>query len=219
METIGELTKQINARKSVGGVDLTAAQVEVLVARRAVMIARVKARVRVNAHTTAEANRTIGAVNAHTSAVLKQAVCPDLPPDASEQEELDALRARQKAIGARMAVLRGRTAAAKKEERDERPARKLVEKHAAKRDREVEKAAEKAVAKEEKAAARVVCGAMCRGTKQKPGKLCKQRMPCRHHPDERGETRVARLGAMLDELGVPAEMEGDDFLQALSEPQ
>ena len=118
-----------------------------------------------------------------------------------------------------MLVLRGRTAAAKKEERDDRPTRKLVEKHAAKSDREVEKAAKKAVEKEEKAAARVVCGALCRGTKQKPGKLCKQRMPCRHHPGERGETRAAKLGAMLDELGVPAEMEGDYFLQALSEPQ
>ena len=82
VETIGELTGRINARKSVGGEDLTAAQVDELIERRAVIIRRVKGRVveRINSHTTLEVDRVVRDVNAHAPVAVRQVLCPDLPP-------------------------------------------------------------------------------------------------------------------------------------------
>ena len=117
-----------------------------------------------------------------------------------------------------MLVLRGRTAAAKKEERDDRPTRKLVEKHAAKIDRKVEKVAKKAVEKEEKAAARVVCGALCGGTKQKPGKLASSGCRVGTTPASAERPGPPNLGQCSMSSAYRQRWK-ETFLQALSEPQ
>ena len=125
-----------------------------------------------------------------------------------------------------MIVLRGRTAAAKREEMEDRPIRKLIEAAAAKEER----AAAKAAAKGEKVVKKVVevrvekvaVGAArpC-GHVSAKGLVCKRPAPCGSHQKrlhaEAKKAKALALEAVLDELGVPADDGGDGFLQALSE--
>ena len=105
---------------------LTGEEINALKQRHDVLAERIRPSSRIMAHTTVEIDRSIDAINTHTSKVVKQALCPDIATDATAEEELDALRARQRATQSRMGVLRTAVAKKKKEERDDRPTRKLL---------------------------------------------------------------------------------------------
>ena len=94
MQTLGELNLQINSRKTVGGADLTAEQMEELLALRLVIMNRIKSRV------AERRSRTVDALGC----VVEQRSHTELPMEPGK--ELAALRVRQRADRSRALVLK-----------------------------------------------------------------------------------------------------------------
>ena len=239
---LSNLRMQLSSGKTRGqnSRELRAEEIAELEMRRDAIVARMQTRAveRVNSHTTHEITRAIGEVNAHTTGAMKLALreelCPGVTSDATPQEEIAALRARQGVTQTRLGVLREMVAKRRKEEMEDRSTRKLVERAAAKEDRASAKKTEKAAAKEEKdedddmvplvapklaakraarapkAKAAPACpsdGQLC-GHLSKAGVVCKRLAPCSsHNKKAHAEAKKMREAAAADAAVVEAAIE------------
>ena len=161
---------------------LTPEEIQARELRRDDLVSRMTSRI--NAHATAEADRSIGAVNEHTSGVVvaeavgvKQAFvrtfCPELPVGAPAKEQLRLMKVRRDVERGVMSQLQGQARA----EALEKKTSKASSSGGGGKQRET---VTEAVAEE--IGGKRVCGELCRGTKQKPGKRCRvTNLPCRFH--------------------------------------
>ena len=98
--TLGELNIQINSRKSVGGADLTAEQMEELLALRLVIMQRIKSRV------VERRSRTVDAEMPLECVVEQRSHTVDVGLPLEPSDELAGLRVRQRADRSQARVLK-----------------------------------------------------------------------------------------------------------------
>ena len=152
-------------------------------------------------------NHTAETVEASTAGVKRAFVetfCPQPQPGASTKEQLDAYKTRHRGELTVVAALRKKLAEEKAKPKPKRAAAK--------------KAASAGGSASAGSAAKVLppagkkrlCGALCMGAKQKPGKPCRKPFPCRFHPE------VAAAPANAEEV-EPAAVEIAEIAPAAAE--
>ena len=160
---------------------------------------------RVNAHTTAEADRVIAGTKAAVAEAVvqvkdcfKESFCPEVSTTAPAKERLDALKARHSIERGLMAQLRKEAAEDRARPKPRRAAAKVEtaepkepkgKKRAISASTATSSTGDGEVANldapvpvEKRTNPKRLCGALCRGTKQKPGKTCRKPFPCMFHP-------------------------------------
>ena len=188
---------------------LTPEEVRARELRRDDLISRMVGRV--NAHTTAEADRVIAGTKAVVAEAavqvkdcFKESFCLEVRKGASAKERLDAIKTRQSVERGLMVQLRKEAAEERAQPKPRRAAVKAGKASSSGGEVKVEKASSggrEIVA--EPAEAKRVCSELCRGTKQRPGKRCRvTTLPCRFHgvPKEDPPTLPAAFAHMLHKV-------------------